>query len=390
MSDVIKILFPADQREGSESFVSSWLKKPGQFIEQYEPLVEISTDKVSLEIPAPAAGVIEAILKNEGDKVEPGDILGSLRVGATASSTTNAAPEKVAVKSSTPTSAAQVNADLSPAVRKLIKDHNLSADSISGTGRGGRITLEDVENYLKNNSDPRPQIPSHHIPLTAMRKTIAQNMVTSMLRTAPHVTAVMEADLSRVFAHREVHKTPFLNDEIKLTFTPYFVTAAIKALQTVPEVNSRLHQDTIELFDTCNIGLAVAIPEGLVVPVLHAAEQKNFKELAKSVADLTDRARLGRLETSDIRGGTFTITNHGTSGSLLATPIILQPQSAILGVGKIEKRAKVITKHGQDAIEIRPCVYLTLTIDHRVLDGFTANTFLANVVETLENWASDA
>jgi 2-oxoglutarate dehydrogenase E2 component (dihydrolipoamide succinyltransferase) len=228
--------------------------------------------------------------------------------------------------------------------------------------------------------------PSKRVPHTPTRRRIAQHMVESMLKTAPHVTAVFDADLSAVIAHREQHKQAFEQMGFKLTYTAYFVAAAVKALQAVPEVNSRWHDDALELFEDCNIGVATAAAGGLVVPVIQQAQKLDLLGIAQHLQELTTRARNGKLEPADLRGGTFTITNHGVSGSLIATPIINQPQSAILGIGKVEKRIMVIEEGGKDSMQIRPMAYVTLTIDHRALDGFQANAFLGKFVEALAGW----
>lgn len=221
-----------------------------------------------------------------------------------------------------------------------------------------------------------------------MRKRIAENMVASLMHTAPHVTSVFEADLSAVMRHRKSHKAEFAKRGTPLTLTAYFVAASVAAIRKVPQANSRWHDDHLEIFGDINIGIGTALgDQGLIVPVLHQAEQKNLKGIAAALADLTGRARNGKLSPADVRGGTFTISNHGVSGSLIATPIIInQPQSSILGVGKIEKRVKVKEVDGEDVISIRPTCYISLTIDHRVLDGYQTNAFLSELVATLENW----
>jgi 2-oxoglutarate dehydrogenase E2 component (dihydrolipoamide succinyltransferase) len=211
-------------------------------------------------------------------------------------------------------------------------------------------------------------------------------MVESLLRTAPHVTAVFDADLSAIVAHRERTKGDFRAKGVKLTYTAYFVHAAVQALRAVPVLNSRWHDDALEVFDDCNIGIATALDNGLVVPVLKRAQTMDLFAIAVRLGELTEKARHGRIELQDLQQGTFTITNHGVSGSLIATPIINQPQSAILGVGKLEKRLVVVEIDGHDTIQIRPMAYVTLTIDHRAVDGFQANTFLTRFVETLRDW----
>jgi len=224
------------------------------------------------------------------------------------------------------------------------------------------------------------------IPISPMRRSIAEHMVRSR-RTAPHVTSVFEVDVSRIVAHRDRRKAEFDRQGVKLTFTPYFVQAAVAALQAVPSVNGSFTESGIVLHQRIHIGVAVALDEGLIVPVLRDADEKNLLGLARAVNDLSERARARRLKPDETQGGTFTITNHGVGGSLFATPIINQPQAAILGVGAIQKRAVVISQAGVDAIAIRPMCYLSLTIDHRLLDGATADRFLAAMKEFLEGYA---
>ncbi|HET9276026.1 MAG TPA: dihydrolipoamide acetyltransferase family protein, partial [Gemmatimonadales bacterium] len=281
---------------------------------------------------------------------------------------------------------ADAAAELSPAVRRLLVQHGLDASSIRGTGRAGRITVQDVEAFAakapaRAPAQPAPGAPpGRRVPHTTMRRTIAEHMKRSV-ETAPHVTALFEADLSAVVRHRGA-----LPEAERPTFTAYFVRATVEAIRAVPEANSRWHDDALEIFDDCNVGVAVALPSGgLIVPVLHRAQDQDLSGIARRLRDLTDRARAGRLEPREVHGGTFTISNHGVSGSLLAAPIIInQPQSAILGVGKLEQRVKV-TPSG--SFEARPCAYVTLTVDHRVLDGFQANAFLTRWVEAIERWS---
>lgn len=225
------------------------------------------------------------------------------------------------------------------------------------------------------------------VPHTPMRRRIASHMVESMLHTAPHVTSVFDADLTAVVAHRAEHKAGFAARGVRLTYTAYFVAAAAEALQAVPEVNSRWHDEALEVIEDLNIGIATALgKDGLIVPVLKQAQVLGLFGIAKGLQDLTERARTGKLTQADVQGGTFTITNHGTTGSLIATPIINQPQSAILGIGKMEKRVVVLEERGRDSLHIMPRAYVTLTIDHRALDGYAANLFLSKFVETLEKW----
>jgi 2-oxoglutarate dehydrogenase E2 component (dihydrolipoamide succinyltransferase) len=263
-------------------------------------------------------------------------------------------------------------------VRRLLREHGLDAAQVTGSGRGGRITVQDIELLLGSASRPAVLPSSRLIPHSAMRRSIAEHMVKSVA-TAPHVTAVFEADLSAVIRHREAHRKAF-------TYTGYFVRASVAALQAVPEVNSRWRDQGLELYEDCNIGIGTALPGGgLIVPVLRQAQDLDLAETARRLEDLTTRARAGSLEPRDVQGGTFTISNHGVSGSLLAAPIVInQPQSAILGIGKMEQRVRVAPGGG---FEARPMVYVTLTIDHRALDGFQANAFLSRWVEVIEQWS---
>jgi len=221
-----------------------------------------------------------------------------------------------------------------------------------------------------------------------MRKRIAESMVTSLMHTAPHVTAVFEADLSAVMQHRAANKEAFANHGTPLTLTAYFVAASVDAIQKVPRINSRWSEEQLEIFQQVNMGIGTALgDEGLIVPVVHGAQDMDLQAITARLADLTTRARNHQLTPEDVRGGTFTISNHGVSGSLIATPIIIhQPQSAILGVGKIEKRIKVLEVDGEDVIAIRPMCYVSLTIDHRAIDAFQTNAFLTELVRSLENW----
>jgi 2-oxoglutarate dehydrogenase E2 component (dihydrolipoamide succinyltransferase) len=389
------IVLPTDQSEGTSNTVGKWYKAVGDPVSQNEPLLEITTDKVTVEIAAPVSGVLAEILKPEGEAVEPGDVVGRIGAGGggeIASAATQprndseARPSRgdtVIDRSSRGGAAADA---ISPAVRRMLQEHRLDAAQVKGTGRGGRITVQDVESLLGSTSRPAVQAPpergegpsSRLIPHSAMRRAIADHMVKSVA-TAPHVTSVFEADLSAVIRHREAHQKAF-------TFTAYFVRASVAALQAVPEVNSRWQDQGLELYDDCNIGIGTALPGGgLIVPVLRQAQDLDLAETARRLEDLTTRARAGTLEPRDVQGGTFTISNHGVSGSLLAAPIVInQPQSAILGIGKLEQRVRVTAGGG---FEARPMLYVTLTIDHRALDGFQANAFLSRWVEAVEQWS---
>ena len=414
MGKLVDVTITDEQLEGTESTLSQWFVAEGDAVEANAPLLELNTDKVSVEIAAPAAGVVREHLKRVDDPIVPGDVVGRIETTKSGAQTTSLrqpakVPAAAASGRSTPSPATAVASSLaarelrlSPAVRRLLKQHRCDPAAIAGTGRGGRVTYRDalafvetkspgsgqMEHPLRKSTVPAGPVPSRLVPHTMMRSSIARHMVESALETAPHVTAVFEADMSAVLAHRQAHKGTLAEAGIRLTLTAYLVQAACTALRAVPEVNGRWHDDALELYDQCNVGIATALePEGLIVPVIHGAERLDLADTAARLGDLASRARTGRLSPKEVQGGTFTITNHGVSGSLIATPIINQPQSAILGVGKLQKRVMVVEHEGGDAIQIRPMVYVTLTIDHRALDGFKANAFLTQLVGRLESWS---
>jgi 2-oxoglutarate dehydrogenase E2 component (dihydrolipoamide succinyltransferase) len=375
---VVDITF-SDLPDGGEAVVERWLHKPGDSVRIHEPLVEINTDKAVVEVPSPASGILREILKQVNDAIEPGAVLGRIDVTDAAAAPPPARPPAEKTRRDAVKAAP---AELSPAVRQLIKKHNIDASQVAGTGRGGRITHDDVLNYLSQSKNQVPLV-GGKVPHTPTRRRIAEHMVESM-KTAPHVTAVFDADLSAIIAHRNKHRDDFVRKGVPLTYTAYFVAAAVKALQAVPEINSRWHDDALEIFADCHIGIATATNAGLLVPVVHQAQTLDLHGIAVRLHDLTERARTGKLKPEDLRGGTFTITNHGVSGSLIATPIINQPQCAILGIGKMGKRVVVVEDHGVDSIQIKPMAYVTLTIDHRAVDGNQANTFLGKFVQALD------
>lgn len=373
MADSIDIVLPHDQTEGTSNTVGKWFKAVGDAVRVNDPLLEITTDKVTVEIAAAADGVLAEIVKQEGEAVEPGEVLG--RIGAGLGSSVGERPrERRTAEFGAPAAGGE---ELSPAVRRALKEKGLDASKVTGTGRGGRITVDDVARAGAGGTAGRV-LTGRLVPHSVMRRTIAEHMVRSVA-TAPHVTAVFEADLSAVTAHRNAAGKAY-------TFTAYFVRATVAALQAVPEVNSRWHDDGLELFPDCNIGIATALPSGgLIVPVLARAQELDLAETGTRLADLTTRAREGKLTPAEVHGGTFTISNHGVSGSLLAAPIVInQPQSAILGIGKVEERVRVNASGGFAA---RPMCFVTLTLDHRVLDGFQANQFLGKWVEVIERWS---
>ncbi len=287
---------------------------------------------------------------------------------------------------------------MSPAVRRLLAEHGLEADTVLASGEGGRITVDDVLKAAAGRAAPAAkQQPAatvepeglRRIPHTPMRRRIAVHMVESLLKTAPHVTTVFEADLTAVLAHRATNRQEFEKRGASLTLTAYFVSACVDAIRAVPEANGRWTDDALLLNEQIDIGVAAALEgRGLVVPVIRNVAALDLSGIAAALGELVARAREDRLTTADLSGGTFTISNHGVSGSLVAAPIVInQPQSAILGIGRLEKRAVVVERGGRDEIVIRPRCYVTLTIDHRVLDGHQANRFMEVLVRRLESWA---
>lgn len=439
-----KVLLPRLGESVDEATISKWLVSEGDEIKEFEPLLEVNTDKVDSEIPSPATGTVLEILVPEGETVQAGTVLAYIgdpgeeipedrgNGKAAASKVRQAAPkesaddevEKAAQTTRMPSPAREVAempapgrdrklGFISPVVSKIASEYNVDLTRVDGTGRAGRITKKDILAYIAR-QETAPQeapaeatstwqaaatqevrtapsakaptklevMPGGIIPHTTMRWKIAEHMVMSK-RTSPHVTTVMEADLSRVIAHREANKSDYARDGVNLTFTAYFVAACVTGLKAYPMVNSSWKEEGIQIHRDINIGVAASLGEqGLIVPVIKNADRLSLLGMARSINDLARRARERQLEPDEVQGGTLTITNHGVSGSLFATPIISQPQCAILGVGAIQKRVVVI----DDAIAIRPMVYISLTFDHRILDGAIADDFLAKVVESLESW----
>jgi 2-oxoglutarate dehydrogenase E2 component (dihydrolipoamide succinyltransferase) len=408
MSAAVDIRAPAEQTEGTRSQILRWLKQVGDAVVENEPLIEIETDKVTVEVAAPAAGVLREILKQEQEEIAPGELLGRLDAQGTAASAGASAQAPAAVAAA-PTresralkTAPGAAAPLSPAVRRLLNEHQLQAASVPGSGEGGRITVEDVLRAAAGDGGAREAAaPARTASLeatpgvrrvahTAVRRRIAEHMVQSLLHTAPHVTTVFEADLAAVLQDRARRREEFASQGAPLTLTAYFVRACVAAIHAVPEANSRWSESALEIYEPIHIGIGTAVEgAGLMVPVLHDAQSLDLLATARALDDLVTRARAGKLTPADVRGGTFTISNHGVSGSLLAAPIIInQPQSAILGIGKLEKRAVVSEEGDEEKVTVRPRCYVTLTLDHRVMDGHQANRFMQVFVQTLNEWTA--
>ncbi len=386
------ILAPIEQ-EGTKAVLKGWLKQLGDPVRAGEPVAELETDKVAVEIAAEADGVLSEILIKPDAEVEPGAVLGRIseKVLEAAAATPVPAKTEAKTEAAAPARASIASFDpelrLSPSVRRLLIETGLDPHGLSGSGKGGRLTRQDVEKALASRSPVPAESGIIRIPHDRMRLQIAEHMARS-LATAPHVTAVFEADFSAILAHRKAHKDEFAGRGVNLTLTAYFVAASAAAMKAAPAVNGRWYEDRLEIPADVNIGIGTALGErGLVVPVIHCAQTLSLFGIAEALQALTDKARDGKLARADVQGGTFSISNHGVSGSLLAAPIIInQPQSAILGVGKLEKRVVVREVAGADALLIRPMAYVSLSIDHRVLDGHQTNAWLTRFVETLESW----
>jgi 2-oxoglutarate dehydrogenase E2 component (dihydrolipoamide succinyltransferase) len=386
-----------DEQEGTKAVVRAWLKKVGEAVAENDPLVELETDKVTQEVPAPASGVLVEILLDTDDEAEPGALLARIEAGVyePMALADGEAGQRTAPEPAAPTPRAETGAfetRLSPSVRRALLQHNIDSSMIQGTGRDGRITRDDVERALasaatSSGGESATAQPRHFaggdIPHDRMRLKIAENMVRAVSE-APHVTALFEADFSAIAAH----KAAMAAKGVKLSYTAYLIKAAAEAMAVAPAINGRWEKDRIAVSPTINIGVGTALGEkGLVVPVVKDTGALSLEEIGRKLDDLTSRARSGNLAAADVSGGSFTISNHGVSGSLLAAPIILHAgQAAILGVGKLEKRVVVREVGGQDAILIRPMAYVTLTIDHRVVDGHQTNAWLTRFVEVLEGW----
>jgi 2-oxoglutarate dehydrogenase E2 component (dihydrolipoamide succinyltransferase) len=406
---MIDIIAPVEQ-EGTQAVVRAWLKQVGDRVELNDPLVELETDKVAVEVPAPAAGILREIVLHRDAEALPGAVLGRIApLGEVTPDTEGSVPAREDEGTEAPAPAlSSRNTNLirdpelrlSPAVKRALLQHDIDPGLIKGTGRDGRITRADVDKAVEDATRvqpvegvlPRPQgaIASHDVPHDRMRLRIAENMLNSV-RQAPHVTAMFECDFSAIIAHRARHKDAFAREDAKLSYTAYIVAACAEAMKAAPAINSRWHEDRLEIYDDVNIGVGTALGEkGLIVPVLRNVQTLSLKQVAAGLDSLVEKARAEKLTGADVAGGTFTISNHGVSGSLFATPIIInQPQSAILGVGKLEKRVVVREVGGVDTIQIRPMAYVSLTIDHRVVDGHQTNGWLSRFVETIETWPID-
>jgi pyruvate dehydrogenase E2 component (dihydrolipoamide acetyltransferase) len=436
----VNVIMPQMGESVAEGTITRWMKKPGDRVERDEPLFEITTDKVDAEIPSPAEGVLSQILAKESETVPVNAVVAIIESEAPAHAPSPApAPAAAPPPAAKPVGAApplpqaapplppppaaappvpQVETGgaakkirSSPLVRRIAEDHKVDLAQVTGTGLGGRISKQDILAYIESqakhpplpappaappaplavgeSAPPAPSTvlppftgPVNVVPMTPMRRQIAEHMAMSK-RTSAHVATVFEVEMTRVAETMRAGASEFeRRNGIKITYTPFFVRAAVEALKAFPILNSSLDGNNIVYRRDINIGIAVALETGLIVPVIKQADEKNFLGVTRALRDLASRARSKRLSVDEVQGGTFTITNPGIFGSLFGTPVINQPQVAILGVGTIEKRAVV----RNDAIAIRPMVYLSLSFDHRLIDGAIADQFMGRIKGYLEKW----
>ena len=395
---MIEVRVP-DEQEGTKAVVRAWLKEIGDLVALNDPLVELETDKVTQEVPSPAAGVLAEIILDTDAEAVPGALLARIETDEIEVSTLleagKAPSPSVIQEREQPAEMPEANVfaetRLSPSVRRACLQHGIDPARIRGSGRNGRVTREDVDRAVA--SATLVSVPPvegalqtsdlKDIPHDRMRLTIAENMIRAVSE-APHVTAIFEADFSSV----RTNKASLAARGIKLSYTAYILKAAADAMAVAPAINGRWEEDRIAVSPTIDIGVGTALGEkGLVVPVVKDVGSLSLEQVGSRLDDLIRRAREGRLERSDVSGGSFTISNHGVSGSLVAAPIILhQGQAAILGIGKLEKRVVVREIDGEDAIQVRPMAYVSLTIDHRVIDGHQTNAWLTRFVDILESW----
>jgi pyruvate dehydrogenase E2 component (dihydrolipoamide acetyltransferase) len=411
-----EVLMPQMGESITEGTITKWLKKVGDNVQRDEPIFEISTDKVDAEIPSPVAGTLTEIKVGEGKTVTINTVVAVIGGGAAKAAAPAPAAAAPAPAASTPAAAPASAAAVgdhprsSPLVRKIARENDVDLTQVPGTGSAGRITKSDILGHLEGGAKPaapapvapapvaaKPAAPSpaqplpgELVPMTKMRSIIAQRMVESK-RTSPHVHTVFKVDMTRIVKLREKEKSKYeQRNGVKLTYMPFITRAAIVALRKHPIVNASIEGEAIRYNKNINIGIAVALDWGLIVPVLKQTEEKNFLGIARGIVDVADRARGKKLAPDEISGGTFTLTNSGIFGEQFGTPIINQPQSAILGIGGLNKEAEVITdKDGNDSIAIRSIQRFTLGFDHRIVDGADAGKFMSDFKAYLENWNED-
>ena len=447
-SPATEVVMPQMGESIFEGTITKWLKQVGDTVQRDEPLFEISTDKVDAEIPSPAAGVLTEIKSQAGETVQINTVvavIGGAADGEKSAAATPSAPEptgaatpgvpaaQLATSPASPQSAPEAVTPFenetaataerlrsSPLVRRIAKENEVDLAKVPGTGSSGRITKEDVLGFISNNGEAKPAAaaqaqaaptpaataapapakaapapaagpqPGELVPLSRMRSIIAQRMVESK-HTSPHVHTVFKIDMTRIVRLRDKEKSKYeQRNGVKLTFMPFIARAVIQALRKMPIVNASMEGEAIRYHKNVNLGIAVALDWGLIVPVVKQAEEKSFLGVARSIVDLAERARGKKLKPDEVGGGTFTLTNSGIFGEQFGTPIISQPESAILGIGGLLKEPLVITdEYGTDSIAIRNVIHLTLGFDHRIIDGADAGKFMSEVKKYLENWSED-
>ena len=414
-----EVVMPQMGESITEGTITKWLKKVGDTVQRDEPLFEISTDKVDAEIPSPVSGTLTAIHAEEGKTVSINTVVAVIGGAAGKSAAAPAAAAPAAPKAEAPAQAAPAAASQasnekiksSPLVRKIAKENDVDLAQIAGSGSAGRITKDDILGHMQGGgaaakpaaSAPAPAaapaaakpaapapMPGELVPMTKMRSIIAKRMVESK-HTNAHVHTVFKVDMTRIVRLREKEKNKYeQRNGAKLTYMPFITRAAIQALKKHPIVNASIEGEAIRYNKSINIGIAVALDWGLIVPVIKQTEEKNFLGITRAIVDLADRARNKKLAPDEVAGGTFTVTNAGIFGEQFGTPIIAVPQSAILGIGGLNKEAVVLTdKDGQDTIAIRSIQRFTLGFDHRIIDGSDAGKFMTDFKAYLENWSED-
>jgi pyruvate dehydrogenase E2 component (dihydrolipoamide acetyltransferase) len=412
-----EVMMPQMGESITEGTITKWLKKVGDTVARDEPIFEISTDKVDAEIPSPVAGTLTEIKVQEGATVTINTVVAVIGGGAAVPKSTAPAPtpaasvqpaQPVATPAPVATASTGEGQRSSPLVRKIAKENNVDLSAVPATGASGRITKQDILGHLEGGAPaaakpaaspapaapakpaaPQPQ-PGELVPMSKMRAIIAKRMVESK-QTSAHVHTVFKVDMTRIVKLREKEKNKYeQRNGVKLTYMPFITRAAVQALRKHPIVNSTTQGEAILYNRNINIGIAVALEWGLIVPVIKQTEDKSFLGVARAIVDLADRARNKKLAPDDVAGGTFTLTNSGIFGEQFGTPIIAQPQSAILGIGGLNKEAEVLTdKDGNDSIAIRSIQRFTLGFDHRTIDGSDAGKFMSDFKAYLENWSED-
>jgi 2-oxoglutarate dehydrogenase E2 component (dihydrolipoamide succinyltransferase) len=398
-----QITVPTLGESVSEATVAQWLKKEGDSVEADEPIVELETDKVTLEVNAPVAGVISSIIVQEGENVEVGALLGEIGGDAANDSkpAEEAKPAEAPKEEPSPAPAAnEEEHKIPPAAMKLINDNNLDADKIPATGKDGRLTKEDVINFMEGDkasavptqapqaAPAKPHVPretgprEERVKMTRLRQAIAKRLKGAQ-ETAAILTTFNEVDMTAIMELRKQYQENFVKKHnVKLGFMSFFVKAAVQALQEFPAVNAEIDGDDIVYKNFYDLGIAVSTPQGLIVPVIRDCDEKSMAQIEKDIIDVGGRARDGKISIDEMQGGTFTITNGGVFGSLMATPILNAPQSAILGMHKIQQRPMVMP---DGSIQARPMMYIALSYDHRIIDGKESVSFLVRIKEALED-----